>query len=81
MICELEVTFTLQLFLFLHRYETVPEEPSDGISFGSITIGVQEIMVGIMSNLLTFVPVLIIVFLFRKSRKRVLRKNRQFTYL
>ena len=58
------------------RYEQVPETVPDGIHIGVITLSVEQISVGVMSCLITFIPALLIVFCFRKARRRVLRPNR-----
>ncbi|XP_043195453.1 polycystic kidney disease protein 1-like 2 [Amphibalanus amphitrite] len=58
-------------------YERVPSKPSAGsIKFGPLSLSPEQIAVGIMSNIIVFVPSLLIVFLFRKSRPRKLRMSR-----
>ncbi len=58
------------------RYQAADETVNDGIKIGKITLSVQEIGIGIMSNLITFPPAFLIIFFFRKARKMKLRKNR-----
>ncbi|KAK7024484.1 hypothetical protein SK128_010796 [Halocaridina rubra] len=58
-------------------YQTVPESPgTGGLQLGPFSLSPEQIGVGVMSNLIIFIPSLIIVQLFRKARPRTLRKSR-----
>ncbi|XP_037070763.1 location of vulva defective 1-like [Pollicipes pollicipes] len=58
-------------------YGQVPSKPSTGaLKFGPLAVSPEQISVGFMSNIIVFVPSLLIVFLFRKSRPRKLRTSR-----
>ncbi|XP_068242609.1 polycystin-1-like protein 2 [Palaemon carinicauda] len=58
-------------------YERVPEQPgSGGLNVGPFNLSPEQIGVGMMSNLIVFVPSMVIVMLFRKARPRKLRKSR-----
>ncbi|XP_054724298.1 location of vulva defective 1-like [Uloborus diversus] len=57
-------------------YETTPEQPSPGaFKFGPLSLSPEQISVGLMSNLVVFPPTFLMVFFFRKSRARILRKS------
>ena len=60
-------------------YQAAPEAVPTGLQFGPIIMSGEQIYIGIMSNLITLVPTLVIVFFFRKARRRKLRKNRYDT--
>ncbi|ROT68248.1 putative pkd1l2 [Penaeus vannamei] len=58
-------------------YQRVPEKPGLGsFEYGPFSMSTEQIGVGVVSNLIVFPPTLLIVFLFRKSRPKVLRKSR-----
>ena len=57
-------------------YQTSPEKVVTGVNFGPIILSGEQVYIGIMSNLITLIPTLLIVFFFRKARRRILRKNR-----
>ena len=58
-------------------YERVPSQPTAGsIKLGPLSLSPEQIAVGVISNIIVFVPSLLIVFLFRKSRPRELRVSR-----
>ena len=57
-------------------YDTVPEEVTSGVAFGPVTLSPQQILVGLWCNIVTFPPAFLIIFFFRKARKRRLRPNR-----
>ncbi len=57
-------------------YDTAPEHVADGLKLGPVIISMEQIGIGIMSNLITFPIIFLIVFFFRKARRRVLRENR-----
>ena len=58
-------------------YGVVPSSPSSGaINFGPMSLSMEQISVGVMSNLIIFPPSFLIVFLFKKARVRTLRKSR-----
>ncbi|XP_043202140.1 polycystic kidney disease protein 1-like 2 [Amphibalanus amphitrite] len=58
-------------------YGVVPSTPSSGaLNFGPMSLSIEQISVGVMSNLIIFPPSFLIVFLFKKSRARKLRKSR-----
>lgn len=58
------------------RYEKTPESITDGFKLGPIAIGLEEFIVGVCSNLITLPVAFLLIFLFKKSRRRVLRKSR-----
>ncbi|XP_064105654.1 uncharacterized protein LOC135215142 [Macrobrachium nipponense] len=58
-------------------YERVPEKPgSGGLNLGPFHLSPEQIGVGILSNLIVFPPSFLIVFFFRKSQPKTLRKSR-----
>ncbi|XP_047740971.1 uncharacterized protein LOC108680604 [Hyalella azteca] len=58
-------------------YQTVPDQPmSGGLNVGPFTLTPEQMGIGLVSNLIVFPPSLLIVFLFRKARPRVLRESR-----
>ncbi|XP_066985426.1 LOW QUALITY PROTEIN: polycystin-1-like protein 2 [Macrobrachium rosenbergii] len=58
-------------------YGTVTEQPgTGGLQFGPFNLSPEQIGVGVMSNLIVFIPSMVIVLLFRKARPRKLRKSR-----
>ncbi|XP_064099124.1 location of vulva defective 1-like [Macrobrachium nipponense] len=58
-------------------YGTVTEQPgTGGLQFGPFNLSPEQIGVGVMSNIIVFLPSTVIVLLFRKSRPRKLRKSR-----
>lgn len=69
------------LFLFMlvnaMWYERAKEQPGKGgLSLGPFSLSMEQLAVGFMSNIIVFVPSLVILFIFRKARPRKLRKNR-----
>lgn len=52
-----------------------PTKP-EGLWLGPVVLSLEQIVIGIMSNLITLIPALLIILCFRKARRRVLRKNR-----
>jgi hypothetical protein len=57
-------------------YEIFPESIPDGLWLGPVVLSLQQIIVGIISNLVTLIPAFMIIVCFRKARRRVLRRNR-----
>ena len=71
--------FTMLFFSMLVNamwYELYPESVPDGLWLGPVVLGLQPIIVGVMSNLITLIPAMLVIFCFRKARRRVLRRNR-----
>ncbi|CAG0882734.1 unnamed protein product [Cyprideis torosa] len=65
------------LLVYTDRYGVVPESPTGGgVKFGPFMLTPEQIGVGVMANLIVFFPTFVIIFLFRTSRPRVLRKSR-----
>jgi hypothetical protein len=52
------------------------ESVKSGFQFGFINISSEEVITGLMLNLLTFPIIFLIVFLFKYSKPRSLRENR-----
>ena len=58
-------------------YGVVPEKStSNGLSFLFLTMTPEQIYVGFMVTIVTALPAVLIMFLFKKSRKTFLRSNR-----
>ncbi|XP_068233382.1 polycystin-1-like [Palaemon carinicauda] len=58
-------------------YDRVPEQPgTGGLNLGPFSLSPEQIGVGLMSNLIVFPPSFLIVFIFRKSQPKTLRKSR-----
>ncbi|XP_042202967.1 polycystic kidney disease protein 1-like 2 [Homarus americanus] len=58
-------------------YERVPEQPgAGGLKLGPFSLSIEQMGVGMVSNIIVFLPSVLIVFIFRKSRPRRLRKSR-----
>lgn len=57
-------------------YGVSAEIKSEGLQIGPVKITLEQIMIGIISNLITFPPTFIIVQLFRRSRARYSRTHR-----
>ncbi|KAG1657693.1 Polycystic kidney disease protein 1-like 2 [Nymphon striatum] len=66
----------LSMLVNIMWYGTVPAEPGNGLKIGPFSLSPAQIGVGIMANLIVFLPSLIIITLFRKSRPKVLRESR-----
>ncbi len=63
-------------FPLFFRYDTTPEHVSGGFQIGPVIVSVEQIGIGVMSNLVTLPVIFLIVFFFRKARRRILRENR-----
>ncbi|KAK8392418.1 hypothetical protein O3P69_014648 [Scylla paramamosain] len=79
--CQRVASCFSSLFLFMlvnaMWYERVPEQPGKGgLSLGPFSLSIEQLGVGLLSNIIVFVPSLVIIFIFRKARPRKLRKNR-----
>ncbi|XP_069977559.1 polycystin family receptor for egg jelly [Penaeus vannamei] len=58
-------------------YDVVPEQTgTGGLQLGPFSLSPEQIGVGIMANLVVFPPSILIVFIFRRSPPKKLRKNR-----
>lgn len=57
-------------------YEIVEEGVPEGIRLGPVILSYDQIFIGIVSNLITMFPASVLIFLFKTSRTRKLRKNR-----
>ena len=57
-------------------YQTFPASVPEGLWLGPVVLSLPQILVGIFSNLITLIPALLLIFCFRKARRKVLRKNR-----
>ena len=80
---RLQRTSTAFALLFLAMlvdamwYGVVPEKSTrNGLSFQFLTITPEQAYVGFMVTLVTTLPAVLIMFLFKKSRKTFLRSNR-----
>ena len=65
--------FTLMFISMLMNilyYGVAAEIKSEGLQIGPIKITAEQVMIGVLSNLITFPPTFIIVQLFRRSRAR-----------
>ncbi|KAG1677778.1 Polycystic kidney disease protein 1-like 2 [Nymphon striatum] len=66
----------LSMLVNIMWYGSTPSKPTSGLKVGPFSLSPAEIGVGVMSNIIVFVPSLIIITLFRKSRPRKLRPSR-----
>lgn len=57
-------------------YFSTPEKPIDGWQLGPIVLSWTQLVIGLVCNLVALPPILLAIFMFRKSRRRVLRRNR-----
>ncbi|CAG0918125.1 unnamed protein product [Notodromas monacha] len=57
-------------------YQRTADDTASGMKFGPFSISPEQIGVGVMSNLIVFPPSFLIIYLFRNSRRRVLRDSR-----
>ncbi|KAG1652539.1 Polycystic kidney disease protein 1-like 2 [Nymphon striatum] len=57
-------------------YGTVSQKPTSGMKLGPFVLSPAQIGVGLISNLIVFPPSLLIITLFRKSRRKLLRPSR-----
>eukprot|EP00094_Tigriopus_californicus_P011733 TCALIF_11336-PA protein Name:"Similar to lov-1 Location of vulva defective 1 (Caenorhabditis elegans)" AED:0.02 eAED:0.02 QI:96/0.94/0.83/1/0.71/0.80/36/119/3138 len=57
-------------------YFSTPEKPIDGWRIGPLILSWTQLLVGLVCNLIALPPILLAIFMFRKSRRRVLRRNR-----
>ena len=60
--------------MFYERAETAPR--GDEIDFGGFTISWTQVVIGIQSSVVVFIPNLFVTFLFRKSRPSQFSKKR-----
>ena len=56
-------------------YQVMPESEYRGKQIGLIIFSLEEVVTGLLANLVTFPMVMFIVFLFKYSKVRVLREN------
>ncbi|KAG1665079.1 Polycystic kidney disease protein 1-like 2 [Nymphon striatum] len=66
----------LSMLVNIMWYGTVPSQPGSSLKIGPFSLTPAQIAVGIISNLIVFLPSLIIITLFRKSRPKALRESR-----
>ena len=57
-------------------YGMSEEITSEGLQIGPIKLTIEQVLIGVISNLITFPPTFIIVQLFRRSRARYTRTHR-----
>ncbi|CAL4190559.1 unnamed protein product, partial [Meganyctiphanes norvegica] len=66
----------LSMLVNMMWYERVPDQPSNGLNVGPFTLTLEQVGVGIMSNLIVFPVSFLIIIFFRKARPKNLRKSR-----
>eukprot|EP00095_Tigriopus_kingsejongensis_P010699 maker-scaffold179_size282488-snap-gene-0.19 protein:Tk10699 transcript:maker-scaffold179_size282488-snap-gene-0.19-mRNA-1 annotation:"PREDICTED: uncharacterized protein LOC579144" len=66
----------LGMFLNAAWYYITPEKPIEGWRIGVVVLSWDQLWVGFVCNLITLPAILLVILLFRKSRRRVLRPNR-----
>ncbi|CAM1318005.1 Uncharacterised protein g6863 [Pycnogonum litorale] len=66
----------LTMLVNIMWYGTAPKKPTSGFNIGPFSLSPAQIGVGVISNLIVFPPSLLIITLFRKSRKKILRPSR-----
>ncbi len=60
----------ISMLMNILYYGVAAEIKSEGLQIGPIKITAEQVMIGVLSNLITFPPTFIIVQLFRRSRAR-----------
>ncbi|KAG1670785.1 Location of vulva defective 1 [Nymphon striatum] len=70
------VILTISMVVGAMWYEKTPSKPMTGMKFGPFSISMEELGIGIISNLIEFPLSFIIIFFFRQSRRRNLRPSR-----
>ena len=70
------VLMYISMLMNILYYGVSEEIESEGIMLGPVKITMEQILIGVLSNLITFPPTFIIVQLFRRSRARVTRTAR-----
>lgn len=70
------VLMYISMLMNILYYGVSEEIESEGIMIGPVKITLEQILIGVLSNLITFPPTFIIVQLFRRSRPRVTRTAR-----
>ncbi|CAM1329796.1 Uncharacterised protein at_DN1626 [Pycnogonum litorale] len=66
----------LSMVVNIMWYGAARDKPGSGLKVGPFSLSPAQIGVGLMSNVIVFIPSLLIVVLFRKSRRHKLRPSR-----